>query len=143
MSFRILAAVLFLGCCLVSSVAAFDGGCGCSLHPAGGWGAPSTGAFWGMSLEDIKNAPATSDTTIETGPWRPPELVLPTSNSGKFASLNDYISKSGGSGVASTYSNIGASDYMSKPTVDGSSGSPFSSLSITSGQLPKTGGIVF
>jgi hypothetical protein len=119
MSLRVLAVIIF-GCCLVSTVSAFCGGCAyCSAEPAGGWGAPAKGEYWGMSFEDIKNSPDTSDTTSESDYWNPPTVILPSSNAGKFASLNEYRSKFGDSqSLPGKNSNIQNPDFSTKPGID-------------------------
>ncbi len=125
MSFRVLA-VLVLGCCLISIVAAdCGGGCSyCSVAPPGGWGAPAKDKYWGMSAEDIGNylaAHPKSETTTKSKAWIIPAVVLPSSNAGKFASLSEYKSKIGDSqSISSVYSGTLIPDIMTKPDFSGS-----------------------
>ena len=97
-----LLAVIVVGCCLVSTVSAVNGCDACSATPQGGWGAPdhSKDSYWGMSVDDIMKARSSqdnSDTTSGSDYWRPPPIIIPSSNAGKFASLFEYKSKVGDS----------------------------------------------
>jgi hypothetical protein len=117
MSLRILA-VMVLGCFLVSAVSAVDGCSYCNAAPPGGWGAPSTDKYWGMSADEIRAAGGSTDTSEsgESDSWRPPAVVLPSFSGDKFASLNDLISKYGKStSLPGTYSGT-FSDRMTKPS---------------------------
>jgi len=121
-----LLAVVVLGCCLVSSVSAITGCGGCSwcdATPAGGWGAPSGGSYWGMSVDDILNDISSSDsgdTTGETeyiiigGSHAAGNFNWGVSNVGKFASLG----KLGDSqSIPSEYSSILKPDSIAKPDI--------------------------
>jgi hypothetical protein len=122
MSFRVLA-VLVLGCCLVSTVAALSGGCGYYSPPAGGWGAPSTDKYWGMSAEDIKNYDAAHPkSSSSSGTWVIPAIILPSYNGDKFASLSGYTSRFGDTQPRpGTSSSILNPDTITKPDLSGSS----------------------
>jgi hypothetical protein len=135
MSLRVLA-VIVLGCCLVSAVSAFSGGCNaCSAAPAGGWGSSAKPEFWGMSAADIMNYAAShaNDTSSESASVKAPPLVLPTSNADKFSSLSAAMSRIGESPtIPSPYSGALIPDIMIKPDFSGSA-KPDSGMMITSG----------
>lgn len=124
MSLKVLAVIILLGCCLVSTVSAITGGCGYYNPPAGGWGAASTDKYWGMSADEIKNYDATHPKSSgSSGTWVIPAVVLPSYNGGKFASLDSYKSKFGDTqpqpGVSS---GILKPDTITKPDFSGNSG---------------------
>jgi hypothetical protein len=95
MSIRVLAVILLLACCLVSAVSAmYAPGCP-AFGPVyrGGIGVKSD--YWGMSADEIaKYAAANPKIETDSSSWTPPPLVLPTSQTDKFASLNTYRSTS-------------------------------------------------
>jgi hypothetical protein len=130
MSLRLLA-VIVLGCCLVSSVSALTGGCGYYSPPAGGWGAPTTDKYWGMSAEDIKSYDATHPKSSSSGTWVIPAVILPSYNGGKFASLSGYTSKFGDTQPRlNTSSSILNPDIIQKPDFSGSSSTSISTKTV-------------
>ena len=99
-----LLAVLILASCLVSTVSAGCESCNIKFLPGGYRSGPpdySKDSYWGMSAEDIRGSvdyslsnPDSTATKYDTMPV----LVVPTSNSNKFANLPTISGKNKDSG---------------------------------------------